>query len=381
MDTRFLEQSTTCPSAIGSNYNIDIIRRAGQYIFAVRENVTSFSFTKLISDEKKETLKRALLVVLADVLGGCSPTISVRVDPGTGWRSLAADDSKKKGIRIELGYEKVKNKNSIVDKSISELHSEINRIHPYGSAISDETLAEATANMNSRIRGTGLSAKEMWFQRDQYTGQQLPIEDLALIKSKYSNWLKSHATSAKSQARGKVSPLQAQLKVGDLVYLNSERDKTKPRDRYVVVDSAQSSENPNTVKLQKFAGSQMRSRVYTVNRGDVITVQTHRFPQSAAHQSSEDSDTSEETEDVHIPNHNGQDLFNDPQAREDQAEMADHNVETPTVPRRSNRRRRLPTRFKDFVTEFDEEDSVFADESDSEAGKPRRSVRLQQRHK
>ena len=125
----------------------------------------------------------------------------------------------------------------------------------------------------------------------------------------------------------------------------------------------------------------MRSRLYTVNRGDVITVQTHRFPQSAAHQSSEDSDTSEETEDVHIPNHNGQDLFNDPQAREDQAEMADHNVETPTVPRRSTRRKRLPTRFKDFITEFDEEDSVFADESDSEAGKPRRSVRVQQRHK
>ena len=376
MHTRFLEQSTSCPSFIGSHYNADVLRRACQCILVVRENVSSFTFAQIISDEKAATLKHSLLILLSDLLAGGGPGISVRADPGSGWRSLETDDElKSKGIQLQLGYEKFKNKNSIVDKAITELRSEINRLHQSSSGITDTVLAQAVANLNSRIRAPGLSAREMWLQRDQYTGQQLPIDDLMLIQKKYADRLKSHAASAKFQARGKVDPVYPDVQIGDIVYINAERDKTKPRDRYVVIDSASSPRAPNTVRLQKFVGSQLRARVYTVNRGDIIQVKAFRFPPVHEDSSSSDdcvSDTeASHKEDVGV-------MVSD---KEDEVHDDVHVVvEEPAnnANRRPSRVRKLPPHLSDYVlTTNDEDDEVYEDHP---VDRPRRrSARQRQR--
>ena len=53
------------------------------------------------------------------------------------------------------------NKNATADKAIRELREQLVRLSPHGGAVSDATLARATAFLNSTIRHTGRSAKEL----------------------------------------------------------------------------------------------------------------------------------------------------------------------------------------------------------------------------
>ena len=144
--------------------------------------------------------------------------------------------------------------------------------------------------LNDRIRDGGVSARELWTKRDQFTGQQLPINDNKVISSKYENRLKSHKASSKYRSRGKESVSKPDVNVGDLVYLKSDRDKTKPRDRYIIVEPKTKSRS-NTVSLQKFVGSQLRSRVYVVNHADIIKVNEYKFKEYVPEN---DEDSSEE---------------------------------------------------------------------------------------
>ena len=79
------------------------------------------------------------------------------------------------------------NKNPVAERAIEELGLELLNLSPEGGPVSDVTLALATANTNSRIRRDGLSVREVWTQRDQLTGEQLPIDE---VSDKFSNpWL------------------------------------------------------------------------------------------------------------------------------------------------------------------------------------------------
>jgi hypothetical protein len=386
MHTRFLEQSTTCPTFIGSHYNADILKRACQCILVVRENVSSFTFAQIITDEKASTLKHALFILLSDLLSGGGPEVTVRVDPGSGWRSLERDDElRRKGVQLQLGYEKIKNKNSIVDKAISELHSEINRIHQSSSGITEVTLAESVANLNNRIREPGLSAREVWLKRDQFTGSQLPIDDNKLIQNKYADRLKSHATSAKHQARGKVHPVHSDIHIGDLVYINSEKDKTKPRDRYMVIDISSSTNTPNSIKVQKFVGSQLRARVYTVNSGDLITVKAYKFTPVNVDTSS-DEDSFIDKEEVESSDSSEDDVEGTDSNDEGNAEVAEPNggnadeaegAVAINIPHRPARIKRPPKKLEDYVWTSNDEDFDNAD--DPVVVRPRRSSRRSQK--
>ena len=57
------------------------------------------------------------------------------------------------------------------------------------------------------------------------------------------------------------------------MYLYSDRDKSKARDKYLVVD-----EDDNYVTTQKFTGLQFRSRKYRVKPTDIITVPSNQLP-------------------------------------------------------------------------------------------------------
>ena len=85
------------------------------------------------------------------------------------------------------------------DKAVEELGNEILRISPEGGPISQTTLAVATSLCNSRVRRDGLSSLELWTQRDQITGDQLPISDTEVIKNQNDSRNKNHISSAKSK--------------------------------------------------------------------------------------------------------------------------------------------------------------------------------------
>ena len=79
-----------------------------------------------------------------------------------------------KGITLVLGQVKNVNKNPVAEKAIHELVLECLKLCPEGGPMSNVTLAR----MNE---ANGLSAIEMWTQRDQLTGEQLAISDHDLI--------------------------------------------------------------------------------------------------------------------------------------------------------------------------------------------------------
>ena len=274
MPNKFLEQSSTVPEFVGSNYSADVVRRECQFIFIIRENVSAYTLARIIPDEKSTSLKEALLVTCSQVRSKCGPPIAVRVDPAPGWRSLISDKVlTSRSIELSIGEEKNKNKNPVVDKAIRELHSEINRLCEHGGKVTDLLLAEAISNLNDRIRSSGLSAREIWTKRDQFTGKQLPVNDGKLIVQKVEERNRSHKSSSKYRSRGKSEAVYPEVSIGELVYINSDRDKTKRRDRYIVVKQKDTIVlRPNTVCLQKFSGSQLRSRHYIVNLADVIKV-------------------------------------------------------------------------------------------------------------
>ena len=274
MPTRFLHQSsTTVPTAVGSNFAADVVKRRGQSILVIREYVSAYTAAKLIWNEKASTIRTALLVLTSDLIPSTGMKVTIKVDPASACRALSGDSELlRNGIKLELGHPKYKNKVAVVDRAIRELHSELNRVNANSGEITEKILMKAIQTLNCRIRGEGVSAREIWTKRNQYSGEQIPVDDLLLMREKERMKKKSHIPSATYKARGRTNFIQSQLRVGDLVYINSDRDKLHSRDRYVITKVGE-----DTCDVQKFTGLQLRARVYTVNKADLLTVQPWSF--------------------------------------------------------------------------------------------------------
>ena len=78
-------------------------------------------------------------------------------------------------VSLEIGDEKNVNKNSVAEKGIQELEEELRKIN--SETINEIELMKATHVLNSRIRHTHRSAKELLMKRDQYTGEDLKVND------------------------------------------------------------------------------------------------------------------------------------------------------------------------------------------------------------
>jgi hypothetical protein len=190
------------------------------------------------------------------------------VDPAPGLVAVVDDPIlKEQGIALEIGRVKNCNKNPVAERAIEELGLECLHMSPEGGPLTRMGLALATANMNSRIRKGGLSAREVWTQRDQVSGLQLPIADRQLILSQHHDRVQNHPASSRSKAHVKVPTSEPPLQVGDLVNLKGDRDKTKARDRYLVtsIDGGQ-------CQIRKFTKSQFRSKSYEVRVSDCYQV-------------------------------------------------------------------------------------------------------------
>ena len=87
-----VKQSTTSPpKGIGFEFACDVLRRETQFIMVLREIVTSYTWSKIIADEKKDTLLPNLLQLLVPVKPIEISNIIVRVDPAPGFKSMKND--------------------------------------------------------------------------------------------------------------------------------------------------------------------------------------------------------------------------------------------------------------------------------------------------
>ena len=161
------QSSEDAPKSIGVSFAADVARRHRQLILVLRETVSSYTFTTLIKSERHEDLRNAIIVLCSQLRSLHDGGATVRVDPAPGFCSLASDPILlSHGITLEIGRVKNPNKNPVAERAIEELGLELLNLSPEGGPVSDVTLALATANTNSRIRRDGLSAREVWTQRD-----------------------------------------------------------------------------------------------------------------------------------------------------------------------------------------------------------------------
>ena len=84
--------------------------------------------------------------------------------------------------------------------------------------------------MNTRIRATGLSAKEIIMKIDGVTDEPLNFEDKLLQLFRYEKRLQNHQHSETSNARGKPPANNAIISKGEIVHVKGEGSKHKARD-------------------------------------------------------------------------------------------------------------------------------------------------------
>ena len=269
-----IPQSTESPpSTVGSRFAADVIKRFSQKIFCIRETVTSYTMADLIPDETKETIADIIVKQCNLLRPSSSSQITIRLDPHPSnqslYKSLTSNNLlRKNNIHLEIGRIINKNKNPVIDKGIRELIREMLILQPAGGKISPNILSQAVANLNCRYRSSGLSSQEMWTQRDQITGKQLPIADRDLIVHKHLTRLKNHPHSEKSKSHGKPPRPTPDVKVGSLVFVHTDRDKLSARQRYIVT-----AIKGNDVKLRKFT-----EKLFGVTEYDAKLQEIYKVP-------------------------------------------------------------------------------------------------------
>ena len=233
---RVEQTSSDPPASVGHQFAADVIRREKQFIFALREVVTSFTWTTMILNEQSKTLCNALVMLCLPVRPIDGPPTVIRVDSAPGFQGLRDDKIlQQQGLVLDFGRVKNPNKNPVAERTVQEIESDLLTHDPSGGAISEVVLATCTARLNSRIRSRGLSAREMFFQRDQFNNDQLPIVDWDLISQQHQSKLANHEHSESSKAPLRSFRESASITVGDLVFLHNDRNKLRARDRYLVV--------------------------------------------------------------------------------------------------------------------------------------------------
>jgi len=110
------QSSSPAPSRIGSCFAADVMRRYGQLIFVLRETVSSYTVSAIISNERRETLRDAILILCANLRSLGDGGICVRVDPAPGFMALRKDAAlDQHGICLEIGHPKNVNKNPVAE--------------------------------------------------------------------------------------------------------------------------------------------------------------------------------------------------------------------------------------------------------------------------
>ena len=130
---------------------------------------------------------------------------------------------------------------------------------PGGGPLTPLSLAIAIARLNTRIRNTGVSSREFWTQRNQYTHEQIPFSDQDILIKKYHIRSENHTPSEISKHKSGKFHKPSRVCVGDLVYVISDKDKLRARNRYLVT-----SVDGQWCVVKKFVGNQLRANSYKI---------------------------------------------------------------------------------------------------------------------
>ena len=193
-------QVETKPTIAGTFFNADVLQEACQKILILRDNLTSFTDAMVIKNETISTIRDALMILISRLR--IDQKVTVRVDAHSTLKALQKDQILRENmIYLEIGSAKNKNKNSVAEKAISEIRKEMLKLNPSGKKISEPNLAMAVKNLNSRVRHSGCSARELWTKRDQNMGYPLSFTDEQLSDAQYKMRLESHESSSKYESR------------------------------------------------------------------------------------------------------------------------------------------------------------------------------------
>ena len=113
-------QTDTIPERVGVHFNADVLQESKQKLLVIRENLTSYTDAILVTNETKEILKEAMLILLSRLR--VDQQVTVRVDSQSALKALRTDKEQyKENIVLDIGTAKNKNKNSVAEKAIREL--------------------------------------------------------------------------------------------------------------------------------------------------------------------------------------------------------------------------------------------------------------------
>ena len=213
-------------------------------------------------------LRSILIQTISQIRPNPQTTALVRVDNAPGFVALHKDvQLEKLNIFLDDGRRHNPNKNPVVDKGIQELISEILKYTEEAGPVTAEILAIVTNQLNSRIRGRGLTSWEILYQRDHNTGAQLDIDDETLANIQQNTRIANQISSAKHKSVGGKVAQPANVVPGSLVYIKKDGDKTRGRDRYIMV-----SVSGNDCVLKKLLKFQIMQKEHHLKLTEIMLV-------------------------------------------------------------------------------------------------------------
>ena len=255
------------PEEVGISLAADVLKCCKQLILVLRETTTSFTVASIVADEKSSNLCESLASLCCGLRPLEGPPAVIRVDTAPGFVGLRYKTTLRDlGLSLEFGRVKNPNKNPVAEKAISE--QELLCQVPNGGPVTNLILAMAISRLNSRLRRHGISSREMWTQRDQFTHAHHPISDRDIISDQHKQRIQNDPYSERCKDLTRTYSTPKSISVGDLVFLPADHDKTQPRSRYLVV----SVEGPYCF-VKKFSGNQLRASSYKVK-----TIECQRIP-------------------------------------------------------------------------------------------------------
>ena len=237
------------PAHPGQAFTVDILRMCRKKIVVAVENFSGFVSTAFANSEKQEDLMDGIITTVSPFKA--VSLAKIRVDQAPAFKALIKNPANLRDLDIELEAGECKNKNALalVDKKMQELEHEIKKAAPNNNVVSIKILARASTAVNEKIRHQGLSSKEILFSRDQFTSENLKINDEDLAKDKMEIRNKENIYAAKSKASSTEPAVPANARRGNLIFIKKEGSKLERRDLYLVTDTDEKEETVQVCKL------------------------------------------------------------------------------------------------------------------------------------
>ena len=254
------------PTQPGTHMNLDVIRRAKQFILINVDVFSKFITTTLIKSESRQHLLQGIIQVVTPLRR--SSITTVKTDSAPALHSLAKNpcpELKSLGISIVLGDVFNKNSNCHVDQIIQELENEIRKLETnHLEQLTPATLAKATMLVNSKIRHHGLSANDITFRREIATNKPVTVTD-EKIAQLHNQHRQGSCNADQPSTLQKPTP-------GDIVLLKKNPSKHEIRQPFLVT-----SKKGDFVNVKKILPSD-RSRSMRMSSRSQTTHQSFLFP-------------------------------------------------------------------------------------------------------